>query len=444
MLETRDLLAGDTLDAVPLKVMAATVAPEASTLAQVTSKSPDGQVSNGLTSVALDGIGSLYVTDVSDVPDTLTIRSDTNLRRFVVTDATKTLTTTIPGATGDGTQQITVPFELVTGAIVVDTRGGTDSLTLDLTVGNFSKEVIYYPTDPAALRGNTVVVSGGGQYDRAVFDFLDNHRRTIDLTGNATIRYRGTEPLVSSVVTNHVTLQHGREAQGILLTQDGANTLVYSTEGENVQFTTPPGILTINGGASGDDVVRVAGAHELGGGSLAVSAREIVVEGVVATALRGYIHLNADQSVLLHNSARIQTEDGDIRLSGNIGPVAADGDFIGVHVDDLSMISTSTGNILLEGRGGNIAGRTGKPVSRGVSLSGSSIVESTGTGRDTGIISIVGVTRIQGALNPAVELRSVGTTVRSVDGDIEIMGDGSQGNEQGKRVLTGFQTKDLR
>ena len=384
------------------------------------------------TTVALDGFGNLLVTDIGNAPDALTIRSDTTNGQYIVADPTKTLTTTIPGATGDGTQLITVPVELVAGTIAVDTRGGNDLLTVDLALGSFSNELVYTAGDLATVADDSLALTGGGTVANAVFDLSGRHHGMIDISGNSTIRYSGTDEIVSTIATTDTALNYDTAAEAITVARLGTDMVVTSTAAARLTFPTPSGVLTIDGGDIGNDVVHVTGDHDLQGGSLVVRADEIIVEGSISTVESGYVELTANRSVQVRDAARVQTEDGDIRLAGNAGPVAADGYFIGVLVGEHSTISSRHGDILLAGRGGNEARGTasgGFHSNQGVHLTGGALVESTGRGPNAGTITINGLGNYQARSNPAVEFSSPGTTVRSVDGDIEISGIGTDRRE---------------
>jgi hypothetical protein len=77
--------------------------------------------------------GNLTIADIfSTTDDQLTIFSDVANSRYVITDPGRIIGTTVPGATGDGTSTIFVPFAAVPGSeIHVNTLDGSDQLTID-------------------------------------------------------------------------------------------------------------------------------------------------------------------------------------------------------------------------------------------------------------------------------------------------------------------------
>ena len=79
--------------------------------------------------ISLSG-GDLQIVDSAGSNDALTIT--TNASAFVISDTGgNTLTTSIAGASGDGSATVTVPFNLVDGVeVLVATGGGDDQITI--------------------------------------------------------------------------------------------------------------------------------------------------------------------------------------------------------------------------------------------------------------------------------------------------------------------------
>lgn len=98
------------------------------------------------TEITLDGSNNLVVTDTNGGTsnDSLTIKSDTTNNVFVFSDPNLTISTSIAGATGSGTNSVSIPFAAVTGPqVVINTLSGNDSLTIDFSLGNFRKAINY-------------------------------------------------------------------------------------------------------------------------------------------------------------------------------------------------------------------------------------------------------------------------------------------------------------
>ena len=78
--------------------------------------------------VQLEG-NNLLVQDVSDSGDNNTLTITTTATHVVINDANQTLTTIISGATGNGTNTVTVPLSAFSGEINVRTGDGDDSIS---------------------------------------------------------------------------------------------------------------------------------------------------------------------------------------------------------------------------------------------------------------------------------------------------------------------------
>ncbi|MDA1014324.1 MAG: autotransporter-associated beta strand repeat-containing protein, partial [Planctomycetota bacterium] len=221
------------------------------------------------TSIALDGSNNLVITDQNGGTsnDTLTIQSDTTNSRFVISDPSQLLSTSIAGATGSGTNTVTIPFALVAGSqIFVNTLAGNDSLTIDLSLGNFSKSITYDGGNPATGPADSLTLTGGplggGSFASVTHAFSSASAGTIDVTGNSQFSYLGLEPITDNLsATNRVFTFNGG-AETITVSDDGTvgNSIsrIDSTLGESLMFANPGSSLTINAG-SGDDTINVQG-----------------------------------------------------------------------------------------------------------------------------------------------------------------------------------------
>lgn len=82
------------------------------------------------TSISLVG-GDLLIEDTAggDTDDQITLT--TSGANVVVSDPANVLNTSIPAATGDGTNQVTIPLSAFTGDVLVRTQGGNDVVRVD-------------------------------------------------------------------------------------------------------------------------------------------------------------------------------------------------------------------------------------------------------------------------------------------------------------------------
>ena len=383
--------------------------------------------------ITLDAGNNLIVTgqDFGGGED-ITLQSDTTNNEFVISGPGHTLTTSIPGSTGSGSGTVTIPFSAVTGPdIIVNSRRGIDTLTVNYDLGNFSKEIFFDGGAPTSGSGDTLNIEGGGTFGNVNFGFIDHSSGTIDVQGNATINYTGLEPVGSTVTATNITLDYSDVDEAITLSQTTADTItVESTNAEVVTLTLPDGLLTINGNG-GFDAVEVVGDVSVGATSLEVNSDDILIDAASLLTETGNVDLNADRNVTIANNGALESSiDGTLTIRANVGFVPTSGDFDGISLDSAS-IFTADGDILLEGRGGNDSASTS---SVGIRLSGGTVIDSQGSASDAGAITLLG-TGGDGLLgNPGIVMSDAATLVTSLDGDVSITGRGG-GSDQSEGVL---------
>ncbi|WP_197451697.1 Calx-beta domain-containing protein [Rosistilla oblonga] len=295
----------------------------------------------------------------------------------------------IAGATGNGTDTITVPAAAFSGKILFNGGAGDDVLSLDYSAGKFAHRVDF---DGGA--GSDSLALSGGSFADADYHFVDEHSGSIDLSGNPTISYLGLEPIASTINATNVTLNYSSVDETIVVTDAGAgSTTVDSTAGEVVTFLNPSGSLTINAGdgadqinvdglasdyaadliidgQSGDDTVNINGSISLADKQLAITSDTINTEASIETG-GGSISLDATNDItiaapLLSNGG-LQTlkadSDGDgsgtltlaMALAQFVDPNPATGNQFGATV-----VPLTSGNVVVtspyDDAGGNDAG----------------------------------------------------------------------------------------
>jgi len=362
--------------------------------------------------------GDLLVSDATIATSSLRLQADAANSRYVVQIADGTLATSIPGATGDGTDTVTVPFSAVTGDVLVDLSGGSDLLTVDLSLGNFPAPLLF-DTDGGSLR-----LEGSSSVTRTTFISTGTDSGSIDVAGNPLIAFTGAAQIVSALDSTDVLVDTSPASESLFIAPAGPqleDTLVASDDAADVRFRTPTGDLTITGGV-GSDFARIFGVHDLAGTSLSVAAGQIQVDGSLYTTGDGAINLVADGWLHVGDQSNLQTVDGPITLAANVSGTAT-GDFVGITVDD-STIRSTNGHILLHGVGGN---EVGGSFNHGVRLSAKTLIESTGSGPAAGTITIIGEGGAAATGNRGIEFGSPLSVVRSLDGDITLIGVGGAG-----------------
>ena len=191
------------------------------------------------TTTTLDGSGNLVITDANGVGtsnDSLTIKSDTTNSKFIISDTSLTFSTSIAGATGHGTNSVTIPFASVSGSqILVNTLGGNDSLTIDLSLGNFSKTITY--DGGTQTTSDSLTVTGGGTFATVTHTATSASAGSIAITGNSTISYLGLEPVTDNLSATDRVFTFTGGAETITLTDAaGANMTIDSTLSESITF----------------------------------------------------------------------------------------------------------------------------------------------------------------------------------------------------------------
>ena len=190
--------------------------------------------------------------------DAVTLSTDgTNI---IISDATRRIGTAIDGATGNGTDTVTIPLVEFSGDVLVNTLAGDDSLTVDFTNGNLGRSLFYNGGDQDGV-GDSLVLEGGS-FTNVTFNYVDENDGAVVLDGQ-TINYTGLEPIASTVTAANVTLNYSAAGESITVSDAGSSqTNVDSTSGETTTFDNPTASLTINAGG-GDDTIDM---HGLGSG----------------------------------------------------------------------------------------------------------------------------------------------------------------------------------
>ena len=230
-----------------------------------------------------------------------------------------------------------------------------DTATIDFSGGN------PIPTGgltyDGGVGGNDALVLIGGTFTTTSYTFIDATAGSIDLDGSV-ITYTGLEPITASIDATNVTLNYSTTAETITVTDatGGQTTADSDVAGEMVTFNNPTGMLTINAGDTGDDIidilslaanyaahisidgqggsdtVNVNGAVSLDNRDLTITADTIDVGATVATA-GGDVSLTATGDATF--ASLVQTDGGNLTVhadsdgdgSGTFSLVTASGAF---------------------------------------------------------------------------------------------------------------------
>lgn len=290
-------------------------------------------VSTSPTTVALDGSGNLVITDVQSggLADAYTIQSDATNSRFVISNSAGKIDTSISGSTGSGSNSVTVPFAQVTGSsITINSGDGTDSLTIDLSLGNFSKAITFNGGNPTSGPGDSLTLTGGSMFASVTHTLTSASSGSVAITGNSTISYTGLEPLTDNLSATDRVFTFNGGAETIALTDAaGAAMTIDSDLSEAVTFANPTGSLTINAG-SGDDTINITSVDTAYQSDLTINGDA----GNDTVALNADITFASGESLIV-NAESVSTGAGaDLTTSGS-GAIT-------FTADDVSLNATST------------------------------------------------------------------------------------------------------
>ncbi len=429
----------------------------------------------------IDRSGNLLYSDALGLNDDLTISLDgTNFRLH---NAAGALT-----AGRDMIQKgddVLVPTSLVRGEIRIDTQGGDDTITIDLSKGNINVPIYYNGGAQNTTSGDDMVLIGTDNkvYETVTHTFVNNSDGFVDIAGNSRIAYVGLEPITDNLnAANRVFTFTGNLGNIEQITLDAGGTLdnrIDSTYGESVDFNNPSSSLTINLNGFGEDYLDIRGLStgfdadlivngeteddvrlinntDLGSGDLNITcdlltlSSNLTTSGSITTSSKnrtfiagqltsngGNISITAGTelvpgdfgTILMHNGHVTTTGSGTITLNAtayannNINFVLN-----GVYMRQNSSLNTDTGNIQITGNGID----NGRANFRGVRLENGANIQSNsgnitinGTGRNVSNNQNAGVSLESGPVQTGGTVNITGTGYIGIDIANEITDAGS-------------------
>ncbi len=272
-------------------------------------------------SLTLDGSNNLVVTDTAGggQNDAITIKSNTTSSVFVINDPTHTISTSIAGAVGANTNTVTIPFGSVAGSqILVNTLAGNDSLTVDFSLGNFSKSISY--DGGTQTTSDSLTLTGGSTFTSVAHTFNSASAGSVAITGNSSIGYTGLEPVTDNLSATNRSFTFTGGAETITLADaSGASMTIDSTLGESVTFANPTTSLTINAG-TGDDIVTISSVDASFAAALTINgdagSADVVNLNAALNTGAGALAVTAEQINL--GAANYTTNGSAVTLSGKV------------------------------------------------------------------------------------------------------------------------------
>jgi autotransporter-associated beta strand protein len=395
--------------------------------------------------------GDLVVTDVTagGHDDALTIKADGN-GNLIVSDPSHLLqVTAIAGASVDVAQHTaTIPLAAITGTkIAVNSLGGDDSVTVDVSVTALPK-ALTYDGGTSGLTGDTLALAGGN-FTSTAFDFTGAGSGGVTLPGSAAITYSGTETVRSATPAGSVTLNYSLPAANALNIANGGNGIlaVTPTTGARLLLANPTTLLTINGGSSDDtfnlnslDATFIAGlsldgkagadAVNVAPGLPRITALTAVTEtiaslpainfgigGVDINATAGGIDVGGAISstgpVKLQSSGAITNSAGAIAAT-NVSLTAADS--IAMALDGAGVVAsvTGAGGVALKSVNNPVSINSLQPGTGGVTLSGGTFrLNKTDAIAGAPGLKVDGTLDLRGFLQTVAGLTGAGTITNS-------------------------------
>jgi hypothetical protein len=283
----------------------------------------------------LNGAGNLMILDTADVVNSLTLQLNAAADSVVISDASEQFAaSSITGAAlSNGDKTMTIPLTSITGAsISIQAGGGDDSLTIDFSLGNFSKSISYdggtqTTSDSLSLTGGPV---DGGSFSSVTHTFMSNSAGTVDVTGNSQISYAGLEPITDNLSATDRVFTFNAGSETITLTDAaGANMTIDSTLGESVTFANPTGSLTINAG-TGDDTININSVD-------AAFGADLTINGDTGSDT---VNLNADITFAAGENLAVTAET--INTGAGADMIVSGAGAIMLTGDDIALDATST------------------------------------------------------------------------------------------------------
>lgn len=207
----------------------------------------------------------LVVTDTvaGGKSDRLSVSYDASTQRYIFTDPSRVLSSSLVSAIGNGTNTIEIPAVVFSGKLIINTNGGDDLVSIATSVAATGKAIEYHAGNPTSgLPGDVLRLTGSAQSVKHTFtNAADGSVLLTTGAGSLAITYTGLEPIIDTITATDRTFEYTGAAETITLSDDATASdnisQIVSTLGESVTFPTPSGSLKIV--ANGGDTVNIQG-----------------------------------------------------------------------------------------------------------------------------------------------------------------------------------------
>jgi len=336
------------------------------------------------TEVALAG-GNLTITDIDggNSADTLTLSVAGS--GLVISDPNNAITTSIAGATGDGTNTVTVPLSVFAGDVIVDTLAGDDSVTFGATFDIGTTRGVNVDTgadtDTVNWLATATLASMDVTAEAINLDSGSVNTGTGDQTYNGAVTLGADTTLTGANFSFNGTMDSGGTGFGGFAEAAGSPIATGGTRPSGVAAGDVDGmngldLAVTNYGSHGVGVLLNDGS---GGFGMAAGAPLTSEMGPDAVAMGDFDGVNGLDLVVAnrsHHNVRVFLNDGAggfTQMVGSPFPVGrnpksvAVGDFDGVNGLDLATANLADNNVtvLLNNGSGSFVAAAGSPFPAG-------------------------------------------------------------------------------
>ncbi len=332
---------------------------------------------------------------------------------------------------GDATVELSETFQLIVGNLQAN---GAD-VTLAGTVINGTIVNDDFSTTVDVVDGKLIVTDSGGS------DTNDDWTLSVaggDLTitdnSGIPIKLLGSLEGGTGDETSSVTIPLSSFSGALDIRSLGGNDTIHFAASFDLGATrglildAGDGIDTVNSAATTTltSVAITAETVNLNSGAITTTGnqtyhgQDVTIAASLFATGSGAIDIDASRSIAVKPGVTVSVVGGNLTMDANPGGTTS-GDFIGIDINNATVVTTGTGNVNLTGWGGDGASIAGN---HGIRVQAGGVVQSTGTAK----INIFGTGGGSAATSDDVGVEVSGNgLVTSLNGDITIVGQAGVG-----------------
>jgi hypothetical protein len=317
----------------------------------------------GETRIALDGSNRLVFSDIGagNSNDRLTIRFDSGTNEYVISDSNLVLITD-PSLSGNSFTRpdgntLRVAAAAITG-VEVNSNGGDDFLTIDLSTGALPVNVVFNGGMQATAAGDALRILGSGTQSAIYTPHATIAGNGLITLGAQTVTFTGLEPVdFDSLASVTVTLP-------------GANDILTVANG----FDSATGLLPALVVSGTSNAVAIEAAHIRNVGSVTIDTTTVSGNDTITVTSASNAHGIGNLSILTGTGTDTMNVNGAVTVSGDI--TFTTGQINIANNADIS--STGAGNISLTADGGTREGLINNGGDITTTLTGNITIIGTG------------------------------------------------------------------